>query len=222
MRATPGQLTLKAFSVPTREVTAAHTPLLQTIGRVGGLGTIILLPLGLLTVLINHRRLRRQRAQVLSVVTRAAALQTQLATASAGYGQIVTQGAASYATSETGDAWVGRARTVSVERHSSGRPWARLAVALALVAAAAAIYLTLHSSTPQQKAEPQIEPPPTVAVAVLNAGSTLHAAHRLAVNLTRDHVHVIGIGNVGGTAPASYEVPTRPAMQDRRSCWQGS
>ncbi len=217
VRITPRHLILKAFSVPTREVAPIETPLLQSIGRVGGLATIVLLPLALLAVFINHRRIRRQRAQVHAVVSRTAVLKAQLATASAGYPQIVTQGAAAFAAPQPPrDALSPSAAPVPRERYRSGRRWALIAIGVGIVAAVAvavavaAIHLTFDSSAPEQNSKPRIEPPPTAAVAVLNAGSTPRAAHRLAVDLSRDRVHVVGTGNLGAAAPAGYEVLYTP------------
>jgi hypothetical protein len=45
-----------------------------------------------------------------------------------------------------------------------------------------------------------------VPVAVLNAGQTPNAAHHLALDLTHQHVHVVGIGNLAAAPPASYEI----------------
>ena len=73
-------LILKAFSVPTRQPPTISTPPLQMIGRVGGLATLVLLPLGLLAIFLSRRRLRSLRGQVHAALARAVALETQVAT----------------------------------------------------------------------------------------------------------------------------------------------
>jgi LCP family protein required for cell wall assembly len=201
VRVTPSKLTLKAFSVPTLKVPAIRTPLVQSIGRIGGLLTIVLLPLGLLAVFTTRGRIRSLRAQVHAAVSRAAVLETQVASASAAYGQTVTHG---------GPARLRGAAPVRYERYRSRRPWAWLAGAVGLVVAAAAVYLALELSAVGQKTKARIEPAPTAAVAVLNAGSVPQAAHRLAVRLARRRVHVVGTGNLGTAAPAGYEILYTP------------
>jgi len=209
-RSAPTHPILKAISVPILKLPTIKTPPLEAIGRVGGLVAVALLPLGLLAVFLTRRRLRSLRGQVHATVARTAVLETQLATASAGYRQMVTQAAAAYATLQPGDARFGRAAPVPIERYQSRRPWARIAVGLALVAAAAAVYLALDSSALGQKSKPRIRPAPSAPVAVLNAGSAPQAAHRLAVELVRHRVHVVGIGNLGAAAPVEYEVLYTP------------
>jgi LCP family protein required for cell wall assembly len=210
-RSTPRHLILKAFSVPTRKLPTITTPPLQAIGRVGGLVTMGLLPLGLLAVFLSRRRLRSLRGQAHAALARTAVLETQLATASAGYRQMVTQGAAVSATPQPRDPRSGSAAPVPFERYRSRRPWARIAVGLGLgLAAAAAVYLALDSRALEQNSKPRIQPAPSAPVAVLNAGSVAQAAHRLAVDLARHRVHVIGIGNLGAAAPAAYEVLYTP------------
>jgi hypothetical protein len=61
VRRSPAHVVLKAFAVPTYLPPAAKTPLLQSVGRVGGLITLVLFPLALLAVLSNWRRVRRMR-----------------------------------------------------------------------------------------------------------------------------------------------------------------
>lgn len=71
------------------------------------------------------------------------------------------------------------------------------------------------SQAPGQDSKPQILAPPTVAVAVLNAGPISQAAHRLALDLARHRVHVVGIGNLGAAAPAEYEILYTPGEAGR-------
>ncbi len=89
---------------------------------------------------------------------------------------------------------------------------------LVLVVVAAAAYLALDSSASEPKRTPQILAPPTAPVAVLNAGSEPQAARRLALDLSRQRVHVVGIGDLTADAPTEYEVLYTPgdASQARR------
>ncbi len=86
IRTRPRHLVLRAFSVPVRATPAPSAPSaspVRSIGRVGGLVTLVLTALGLVAVLLNRRRLRRFRGQVQAALARAAALETSLATAPA-------------------------------------------------------------------------------------------------------------------------------------------
>jgi LCP family protein required for cell wall assembly len=75
---TPRHLILKAVSVSAPKVATVKTSTLEAIGRVGGLVTIVLLPLGLLAVFLGQRRLRALRGQVHAAMARTAVLETQL------------------------------------------------------------------------------------------------------------------------------------------------
>ncbi len=80
-RTRPSAVVLRSFSVPAPSAPAVATPLLQSIGRIGGVVTmVLLLPLSLLTVLISAGRIRSLRAQLLATVTRTAMLETRMAT----------------------------------------------------------------------------------------------------------------------------------------------
>ncbi len=200
-------LILKPFSIPSYHPPAAQTPVLESIGRIGGLITLVLLPLGLLAVLINSRRLRALRDQVRTAATRATALETQAAAATVGYGPMVPQGPPRYATDGPSEGSFAPVGPPAFERYGSRRRWAPLiALGLVLVLGAGAIYLALHSSAGAQKHAAPPQPALTAAVAVLNAGQVPDAAHHLAVRLTRQHVHVVRTGNLAASPPASYEV----------------
>jgi LCP family protein required for cell wall assembly len=210
VRSAPTHAILKAFSVPTDQPPTVETPLLESVGRVGGLITLALLPLGLLVVLRNWRRLRALRDHVSAAAARAAVLETRLATAAAGRGPMAAHGAAGYATYQPAAALFAGAAPVPLKRHRSCRRWIPGAVVLGLVLAAAAGYLALDSSALGQKHTPRPQPIPTAPVAVLNAGETPDAARHLANDLNRRHVHVVGTGNLGAAAPATYEVLYTP------------
>ncbi|MGO9958750.1 MAG: LCP family protein [Solirubrobacteraceae bacterium] len=216
VRSAPTHVILKAFSVPAHQPPTVATPLFESVGRFGGLIALALLSLGLLVVFRNWRRLRSLRGQVHAAAARAAVLETRLAAAAVGYRPMVAQGAAGHATDQPPDARFAGAAPGPFERYRSRRRWFPAAVGLALALALAAVYLVLDSSALGQKRKPRPQPILTAPVAVLNAGETPDAAHHLALDLTRQHVHVVGIGNLG-VAPRSYEVlyPSGDAGQAR-------
>jgi LCP family protein required for cell wall assembly len=218
VRNAPTHVILKAFSVPTAQLPTVQTPLLESVGRVGGLITLALLPLGLLLVFRNRTRLRALRDHVNAAAARAAVLETGLAAAAAGYGPIVAHGAAGYGTDQPAAAAFADGAPVPFERYRSRGRRIPIAVGLGIILAAAAVYLVVEASALGQKHKPRPQPVPTAPVAVLNAGETPDAAHHLAVALTRRHVHVVGTGNLGATPPTSYEVLYTPgdAGQARR------
>jgi LCP family protein required for cell wall assembly len=211
IRSTPTHVILKAFSVPIHHPPTVRTPLVESVGRVGGLVTLVLLPLGLFVVLANRRRLRALREGLSAAAAGAAGLEAQLAAVAAGHGPLV----APRAGANGGGQGPGRplpGRAVPAEDHRSRRRWIALAVALSVLLAAAASYFALESDAlgHKHKGRARTQPLPSAPVAVLNAGDAPDAAHHLAFALARRHVHVVAVGNLGGTAPASYEVLYRP------------
>ena len=205
VRSTPTQVILKAFSVPTSRPPPAQSQLLRSVGRVGGLVALILFPLGLFGVLRDRRRIRALRDRVNASTARMAVMETQLATAAAGYGPIVVQGATGHATDQPAAAQLA-APPGSIRRDSSRRGWVPLAAGLGLVLALAVVALALDSSVFGQSPKPRPAPRLTAPVAVLNAGDVPDAAHHLALNLAHRHVHVVALGNLGAPPPASYEI----------------
>jgi len=199
----PPHLILKAFSVPTRTVPAATTPPLENVGRVGGVVTLALLPLGLVAAFRSRLRLRRLRDQTHAAAARTAVLETQIAAATAGYGPTVAPKPPASAASVRSNARLAGA-AAPVSHYRSRRPWIPLALVLVLVAAAGAAYLVFDSGSPKPKPKPLT--PPTAPVAVLNSGHVANAAHRLAIDLTRHHVHVVATGNLRAAPPRVYEI----------------
>jgi LCP family protein required for cell wall assembly len=206
VRRSPAHVVLKAFAVPTYLPPAAKTPLLQSVGRVGGLVTLVLFPLALLAVLSNWRRVRRMRDQVHATVAQATVLETRMAAVAAGFGPMVAQGPTGHATHPAPGARLAGPAPVPFARYRSRRRWIPATAGLGLVLAAATIYLVLESRAPERRHQPRPQPLPTAPVAVLNAGTTPDAAHHLALSLTRRHVLVVGTGNLQATPPRSYEV----------------
>lgn len=166
-----------------------------------------MLPLGLLLVFLNWRRLRAVRRHATAVAARATVLETQLAAVAGGYRPLLAHGGAPYATNRpAGARFTGAGPAPELVLYRSRRRWIPVALALGLVIAAAAVYLALDSSALEQKRQPRPAPVPIAPVAVLNAGEKPDAAHDLALDLTRRHVHVVAIGNVQAAPPDSYEV----------------
>jgi LCP family protein required for cell wall assembly len=62
----PGHVSLQDANVPTLTVPATKTPILQTVGSVGGLVTLVLAPLLMFMILWQRRQTRRVRAQLQS------------------------------------------------------------------------------------------------------------------------------------------------------------
>ena len=213
VRNAPTHVILKAFSVPARRLPTVKTPLIESVGRVGGLITLVLLPLGLLVVFRSRRRLRDLRDHVNAPAAGATVLESRLAAVAAGYRPIVAQGAAGYATDQPADARFTGAAPGPYRRYRSRRRWipASVGLGVGLVVAAAAVYLALGVGALGHKRRPRPQPVPTARVAVVNAGPVPDAAHRLALDLTRQHVHVVATGNLGGPVPpTSYEVLYTP------------
>jgi polyisoprenyl-teichoic acid--peptidoglycan teichoic acid transferase len=210
VRTAPTHVILKAFSVPTHHPPTVATPVVESVGRVGGLVTLVLLPLGLLLVFRNWRRLRALRDGVAAAAATAAVLEAQLASAAVGYRPMVAPGAVGHGTEPPGDVRFAGAAAVQFERYRSRRRWIPVGLGLGLVLVATAGYVALHSNTLVRKPKPRPQPVLSAPVAVLNAGEVADAAHRLALELTRQHAHVVGIGNLGAAPPVSYEVLYTP------------
>ncbi len=210
VRSTHGHVILKAFSVPTDQAPTVETPLVESVGRVGGLVALALLPLGVFVVFRNRRRLRALRDRVNAAAVRTVVLENRLTAAAAGYQPIAAQAAAGYATGRPPGAPLAGAAPAPFKGYGSRRLWIPVAVGLGLVLAAAVVYLALDSSALEQKHKPRAQPVPTAPVAVLNAGQVPQAAHHLAIDLTRHHVHVVGTGNLAAAPPTSYEVLYTP------------
>jgi LCP family protein required for cell wall assembly len=208
VRRTPTQVILKAFSVPTRRVPTVQAPLIEQIGRIGGLVTVLLLPLGLALVFRNWRRLQVLRARANAAGARTTVLEIRLATAGAGYASVVAQGVPGRPAGQPVGRSSAGATSVPVKRYTARRRSTAAVIALGsgLVLAGGAAYLAFHSSAGGRMPKPRPEPLPTAPVAVLNAGQVPDAAHRLALELAHKHVHVLAAGNLRPPAPNSYEV----------------
>ncbi|MHB1837009.1 MAG: LCP family protein, partial [Solirubrobacteraceae bacterium] len=135
---------LKAFSVPTYHAKTTPTPMIQSIGQIGGLVTLIALPVGLLVLFFNRRRLGILRDHVNAATATAGAVEARLVAAGA-YKPAFAQGATGYAGARPGGRYAGGA-SGPVERYRSRRPVIALTVGLVILLAAGGAYLALHSS----------------------------------------------------------------------------
>ena len=197
------RVVLRASSVPTYRAPAVRTPLIESVGRVGSLVTLALVPLGLLVALLQRGRLRSLRDQMDAAARTAAVLEAHVAAATSGRPPTFAHGAAGYAAAPPAGEPLSDSVRVSFKRHRARRPLVGVGVALALVFAAAAVGLGLNSALGHNRTRPLT---PTAAVAVLDAGRGTAAAHRLAVRLARRHVDVVAVGSLRSARPASYEI----------------
>ena len=212
VRSTPAHLTLRASSIPSGPLPTVKTPLLDSAGRVGGLITLLLVPVGLFVAFRSRRRVRALRHDLSASSQRVTALQTQLATAAAGHQRIVPTSVVAPASPPPAEFRSSAPLVGEYQRYRSRGRLLVIAAALGvgLLLAAGAAYLALESNALGHKHD--VRPQPTLAapVAVLNAGHTPHAAHLLALELARARVHVVATANLGTASPSSYEILYTP------------
>lgn len=217
VRTSPAPVILKAFSVPAHGVATTATPAIEWVGRLIGLIAAALLPLALFAAILNRRRLRALRDHVNAAAARTALLQRRVAAVAGGHAPALAPqpvAAGILSATDVGSARIPAARTPDVpfELNGSRRRSVRVAVGvgLAVVAAAAGAYAVAESGVLGQGTKHRAASLPTAPIEVLNAGQVPHAAHRLALALTRQHIHVVAAGNLGAARPVSYEVLYRP------------
>lgn len=175
-----------APSIATSAPTVTRTPLLTSAGRVAGLITLLLLPVGLLVAYRGRRRLRALGDQASSATAMAAVLEVQLAAAIPSV----------MATPATAD---GPRDSGRLGRWRLAVP---VALGLALAILAVGVYVASRPGSPRRTGIAV----PTAPVAVLNAGRNPRAAHALAARLERAHVRVDATGKLTGGTPSTYEV----------------
>ncbi len=188
-----------APSAVTSSPVVAGVSTLVSAGRIAGLVTFLLLPVGVLVYFRKRRQLHGLREQTESAAAVVTALELQLGVAN-GSGPAWT---APVVESGRGGRWLGGARSRSATALSLG-------VAVGLGILAVALYAALGAGTPPKRHAAKTLQAPTVAVAVLNAGRAPHAAQTLAQQLTREHVHVTVAGTLTAGAPKTYEVLYAP------------
>ena len=182
---------LPAHQLPTPTIQAKpnRTPLIESVGRIGGgLITLLLLPLGLLLFLRERRRFRALRDHVSAATARADALEAQL-------GVSPGLGGASPGPSG-GDAATRRRLQLTPISVSLG---VAVAVAIAL-----GVYLAVGTDVLGQRTKTRTVT--TASVAVRNAGHAPGAAHRLARMLSGRRFLVVAVGRLTASRPDSYQV----------------
>ncbi|WP_249012296.1 LCP family protein [Conexibacter sp. DBS9H8] len=218
VRPQPEHATLRPFTVAV-PATATGTSAIQSLGRIGGIVAIILVPLGLIVAVRDRRRLGRMRVEVAGQVSKAVVLERHLASLAVPLGPVAGRGSVTAAGrgSAARSAGLGglRARPASrpiarsgVRRHLPRRATVVAVLVVAVVLAAAVFAaLAVSGALGRRRVAPAV---PTVPAVVLNAGSVTNAAHRLALALTHRRVHVIGEGNLQNDPAHGYQVLYRP------------
>jgi polyisoprenyl-teichoic acid--peptidoglycan teichoic acid transferase len=204
----PGAKTrLRAVSVPVRSTAPAAAPTTtETIGSLGGLLTLLALPLLGVAVLKRRRELGAVRARLHDAAEREARL--AVAAHAAGIPAY-----ASAAPGSTTGAW-----TAPVYGRGSDRGPRRLLVPAGIIATVAVVAFfgirALESSGQASRSAAARAPTlPTMRVAVLNATPSPGAAHRLAVALQSRGVKIAGTGNLIASLPAGIHILYAPAAR---------
>jgi hypothetical protein len=192
---------LKAAVLPTRISAAANTTLVQRIGSVGALLTLIAAPLLCLALLRRRRELSQLRYQLHAALL----VESQLSAATAP-GAGVSPGSdgpspAAYAKYTSSSASTGAlprasARMLGVAGAAVGTVAVAGALLVLLTGALGHATKTAASHQASSSAVPVI---PTVPVAVLNATSTQGAAGGLAQQLSSRGVRISRVGNLAGS-----------------------
>jgi LCP family protein required for cell wall assembly len=195
-RNTTQPVVLQAASVPVPKLRAAGTPVLETVGSVGGLAMILALPLLMVLIVRRHRLVLRLRRDLSQTLAREASL-------SAAVPAWIPLAAGSAAPGSAGAPIPADAQGRDYRLRRSPRAGVLIAsavVALVAVAAAGGGYLLTehagHAHAKHRRAIPS--GPPTGVVAVLNASSESGAAAVLAEQLRAERVDAPAglVGNV--------------------------
>jgi LCP family protein required for cell wall assembly len=204
---------LKAVAVPARAGAATKTTLGETIGSIGGLLTLIAMPLLGIALLRSRRGISEARGR-LAVTMR---LTAQLSAATAhvnGLSPDATHAAPAaytrYASSSAG------LRTLSPRRLRAPVIAGLAVTTIVAVGAPALVTGLLDASTQPKPAKAAASLPhslPTVSVAVLNATSTHGAASRLAQQIRSREVKIAGVGNLTESRPPGLWILYAPGAR---------
>jgi LCP family protein required for cell wall assembly len=207
-------LHLKGAGIPTRPSIAPKIGAREMLGFVGGLLTLICFPVIAFLVFRRRRELGGLRTQLADGIARgsrlpAAALEPGSAAARAAerarlasVGGALPRPTAEERRDQSGRRAGGRKRTVHLV----------LLVAVLCAAAVAFVIVETGGSSSPRPAQPsrpakvQAAGPPTVPVAVLNAGSQQGAASTLANQLRSSHVSVGTVANLTASRPAGIQI----------------
>jgi LCP family protein required for cell wall assembly len=222
--ASGGRLHLKGAGVPIQASPPKKTSVMETVGSVGGLLTLVAVPILAFLALRRRRELTGVKAQFSSVLQRGSRLPAAplpFAPGSAPARAAERQRLAARAGPEPRVSPEVRRR--EARRRSVGRRRALQLGALLMVIVAAAVAFVIAESggsAPVRKgAATRVQAPalPTVPVAVLNAGSQQGAAKTFADELRGKHVNVGTVGNVTEARPAGVEILYAPGQNAQAS-----
>jgi LCP family protein required for cell wall assembly len=198
---------LKAAGLPTAPKVQAKTDLRQTVGSIGGLVTLLALPLLAFLGIRRIRELRGPRVQLAQGQQIGERLPKFVASAHAPVAAPYAPAGALHARPR----WSGEATRY---RRSRLRRPAVIATLLVIVVAAAVVGVLAivggQSSPGHRAAAGGASSLPTVPVVVLNASPTVGAARKLAAQLSADHVSVPETGNVTETRPPGLHILYAP------------
>jgi LytR cell envelope-related transcriptional attenuator len=216
--AAPGQARLRAAAIPVRPTTTTTTSAAQTAGSLGGLLVLVAVPLLAIGLFKRRRDLAELRGHLGTAINGEARLD---AFADAQGLPLVSVPAARAAARATG------APRQPAGRHAERRRGRGLVIAGGLVLAVAigvGVFLVqrgggTHAAKPfaahQHPAQTAaaVSGPPTVPVAVLNAGTTPGAAGNLAQQLRTEGITIGTIGNLSESVSARLEIAYAPGAQ---------
>jgi LCP family protein required for cell wall assembly len=227
------RVTLGAAVVPTRASAQLKTPVSQTLGSLGGLLTLLAVPLLAIPLFKRWRDLQTVRGELRTNLEREAQLSAGVAALACGrrFQPPVAAAAGGVAGRQVG-ATIGvpaREAPAPINVYSGSRmrmPTPLLVVVtIAIVGGAALLGVLVNVeggraiSTIQRKhnraKEPIIKASVTIPVTVLNAGSIPGAAHRLALQLRARGVKIGAVGNLSGASPPATEILYGSASGDR-------
>jgi LCP family protein required for cell wall assembly len=214
-----GRLHLKGAGVPIESAPPKKTSVMATVGSVGGLLTLVAVPILAFLALRRRRELTGVKAQFTSVFQRGARLPTSplpFAPGSAPARAAERQRLAARAGPEPRVPPEARRREAE-HRLRVRRRVVRVGVLVLVIAAAAVVFAITQSGggAPGRKATaPRVQTSalPTVQVAVLNAGSQQGAAKTLGDQLRGEHVNIGTVGNVVQARPAGLSILYAPGQ----------
>jgi LCP family protein required for cell wall assembly len=222
---TPGGLLhLNGAGVPIQASPPKKTTTMETVGSIGGLLTLVAVPILAFLALRRRRELTGVRAQFSSVVERGARLPTASLPFEPGSAAARAAERARLAAHAGPEPRVPPEvrRREAEHRLTVRRRVVRLGALAAVIAIAAVAFVVAGGggSAPSRKpATPRVQagPPPTVPVGVLNAGAQQGAAKTLADQLRGEHVNIGTVGNVTEARPPGVEILYAPGQNAQAS-----
>jgi hypothetical protein len=191
------RITLRAASLPARASAPPKSDLKQTIGSLGGLLTLVLVPLLALPLIKRRRALKELRMQLRNSVLAETQLRAAVIRAGGPFSHVDIPPA-------PGPSWT----EIKYARPRRRMPRVLLAGAVATLAVAGGLTLLLtgvvgnSGSARHVASSSTASAVPVVPIAVLNASSTQGAARDLARVLAAKGVKVATVGNLTESRPA--------------------